>query len=115
MTRIKRGIISKKRHNRLFVRTKGFRMTKHRLVKVAKEADLHAGAYAFAGRKRRKRDMRSLWITRISEAVKQNGISYSVFIKQMHEKKIQLNRKMLAHLLVNKPGIFQSIVAQVKK
>lgn len=114
MTRVKRGTISRQRHKAVFSRTKGFRMTKRRLIKVAHEADLHAGQYAFAGRKRRKRDMRSLWVTRISEAVKTHGLSYSKFIHLLSEKKVGLNRKTLSYLIVNQPEVFTHIVKEVQ-
>lgn len=90
-------------------------MTKSRLIKVATEADLHAGQYAFAGRKNRKRDMRRLWITRISEAVKQQNLSYSRFVHALKEKNIQLDRKILSLLIREHPDTFSKIVEEVKK
>lgn len=89
-------------------------MTKRRLIKVATEAYLHAGEYAFAGRKQRKRDFRQLWITRISEAVKQQGMKYSVFIKKLKDANIHLDRKILAHLIVESPKTFQAIVEKLR-
>ncbi|MBI4130421.1 50S ribosomal protein L20 [Candidatus Roizmanbacteria bacterium] len=115
MTRVKRGIISRKHRHNLLARTKGFTMTNRRLVKRASEADLHAGQYAFAGRKQRKREMRKLWILRISEAVKGMGWSYREFIHALLEKKVVLNRKILANLSAHHPEIFEKIVAEVKK
>lgn len=87
-------------------------MTKNRLYKVAKEADLHAGQYAYIGRKLRKRDMRSLWITRISAAVKiaDEKLNYSRFIKALKDKKISLDRKVLAELAARDAVVFQEIV-----
>ena len=114
MTRVKRGVTSGRRHKAVFERTKGFRMTKRRLIKVAHEADLHAGQYAFAGRKNKKRDFRTLWITRISEAVKTQGLSYSKFIHLLSDKKVSLNRKTLAYLIVNQPSVFEKIVKEVQ-
>lgn len=114
MTRVKRGTTVGRRHKAVFERTKGFRMTKRRLIKVAHEADLHAGVYAFAGRKNKKRDFRTLWITRISEAVKQHGISYSRFIHLLEEKKVLLNRKTLAYLITNQPSVFEKIVKEIQ-
>lgn len=114
MARIKRGIVSRRRHKKLLQQTKGFIGTKNRLVRVAREATLHAGAYAFHGRKLRKRDIRSLWITRISEAVKLHEISYSVFLNKLKKAHIELDRKILADLVVNDPGIFRQIVDKVK-
>ena len=83
MVRVKRGIVSRRKHKKLLGQTKGYRATKSKLVRKAKEASLHAGAYAYHGRKLRKRDFRTLWITRISEAVKQQGLSYSVFMNKL--------------------------------
>jgi len=90
-------------------------MTKSRLIQIAKEADLHAGQYAFAGRKNRKRDMRRLWILRISEAIKQKEWSYSRFIKALQDKKIELNRKMLAVLASEYPNVFDRVVEEARK
>lgn len=110
--RVKRGIVSKRKHNKLHDLTKGYRGTKSKLTKVGKEAALHAGAYAFHGRKLRKRDMRSLWITRIGEAAKQSGISYSVLINNLKKAKIELDRKILSDLVVNDREAFSAIVAK---
>ncbi|MCR4263626.1 MAG: 50S ribosomal protein L20 [Candidatus Roizmanbacteria bacterium] len=115
MTRVKRGTTVKRRHKKILKRTSGFRMTKSRLIQIAKEADLHAGQYAFAGRKNRKRDMRRLWILRISEAIKQKEWSYSRFIKALQDKKIELNRKMLAVLASEYPNVFDRVVEEAKK
>lgn len=115
MTRVKRGTTSRQKHNAVLSRTKGFRMTKSRNIKVAREADLHAGQYAFAGRKLRKRDMRRMWILRISEAIKQRGMSYSAFIKALADKKIIINRKMLATLITDHTNAFDKIVETIKK
>lgn len=114
MTRIKRGVTSHKRHKKLLKLTKGYRGTKSKLVKVAREAALHAGQYAYHGRKLRKRDFRRLWITRISEAVKKEDLSYSVFMNQLKKAKVELDRKILADLVVNDPTTFLKIVEKVK-
>lgn len=114
MARVKRGIVSRRRHNKLLDLTKGYRGTRSRLVKVAREAALHAGAYAFHGRKLRKRDFRALWIVRIGEAVKQEDMSYSVFINKLKKANIELDRKILSDLVVNDPNTFKHIVSQVK-
>lgn len=114
MARIKRGTVSRRKHKKLFSLTKGYRGTKNRLIRVAHEAALHAGAYAYHGRKLRKRDIRALWITRIGEAVKQEGLSYSVFINQLKKAKIELDRKILSNLILEDPTIFKQIVDKVK-
>lgn len=112
--RVKRGTVSRRKHNKLHKLTKGYRGTKKRLIRAAKEASLHAGAYAFHGRKRKKRDIRSLWMVRISEACKQNGVSYSVFINKMKANKIDLDRKIFSDLVANDPQAFQHIIDSVK-
>ena len=112
--RVKRGTTSKARHNKIFQSNKGYRMTKRRLIKVATEAYLHAGEYAFAGRKNRKRDFRELWITRISEASKLRNLSYSSLIHKLKEANILLDRKTLANLIVEDPMVFDAILDEVK-
>jgi len=110
MTRVKRGLVSRRKHKKLLKSVKGYRGTKSRLIKVAKEAQLHAGAYAYHGRKLRKRDARELWITRISEASAQQGISYSVFINKLKKSNVELDRKILSDLLVDDPVTFKQII-----
>ena len=94
MARVKRGVVSRRKHKKLLALTKGYRGTKRRLVKVAREAALHAGEYAFAGRKNKKRDFRRLWITRISEATKQEGTSYSRFMAGLAKNNIKIDDKI---------------------
>ena len=113
--RVKRGVVSRRKHNKIFDLTKGYRGSRNRLVRTAKTAILQAGQYSFAGRKNRKRDFRSLWITRISEAVKEYSISYSKFIKSLQKLQINLNRKMLADLVLNDKESFKKIVEMAKK
>ncbi len=112
--RVKRGLSSHARHKRLLVANKGYRMTKRRLVRTAQQAYLHAGEYAFEGRRNRKRDFRRLWISRISEAVKQNGLSYSAFMSKLKSANIQIDRKVLANLIVENPEVFNEIVDKIK-
>lgn len=114
MARIKRGIVSRRKHNKLLSLTKGFRGTKSKLVKVAHEAALHAGQYAYEGRKDRKGDFRRLWIVRISEATKLENMSYSVFINKLKKANIELDRKILSDLIVNDPSAFKRIVETVR-
>lgn len=113
--RIKRGTVSRRKHKKILKLTKGYRMTRRRLIKVAKEASLHAGQYAYAGRKKRKSDFRRLWITRISHMVKKAGISYSKFIAKLKEAKIELDRKILADLVINDPQAFKAILDKVER
>ncbi len=114
MARVKRGKVSRRKHNKLFSLTKGYRGVKTRLVRSAHEAELHARQYSFQGRKTRKRDFRALWITRISEAVKPYDISYSVFMNRLKKANIGLDRKILSDLVVNDPETFKNIVNSVK-
>lgn len=110
--RVKTGITRRKRHKKVLARTKGMRMTKGRLYKVSKEADLHAGQYAYVGRKRRKREMRRLWIQRIKAAlgIYYPTISYSQFVSLLKKAKIEINRKMLADLALSDENAFRSII-----
>lgn len=114
MARIKRGVISHRKHKKVLELTKGHRGGRSKLVKEAKSSLLHAGQYAFAGRKLRKREMRKLWITQLGIAVKNEGLSYSKFISELKTKNIQLDRKILADLAVNHLDDFKKIVAEIK-
>lgn len=115
MAHIKRGMVSRRKHKKLLSLAKGYRQNRSRTVKQAKEAVLHAGAYAFHGRKLKKRNFRALWNIRISEAVKKEGISYSVFINLLKKNNIELDRKILSNLVAEDPTAFKNIVAEVKK
>ena len=111
--RVKTGIVRHHKHKKILDQTRGYRMTRSRLIKVAKQAALHAGQYAFHGRKRRKRDLRSLWITRINAALTDKPMSYSRFIKALKDKNVILDRKILADLAVNDFKTFEFIFKQV--
>lgn len=113
MARIKRGVTAHRRHKRVLKLTRGHRGGRSKLIREAKSSLLHAGQYAFAGRKLRKRDMRRLWIVQLGNAVRAEGLSYSKFINQLKTKNIQLDRKILADLAVNHPEDFKKIVAEV--
>lgn len=110
MSRVKRGMVSRRKHNKIFDLAKGYRGTRSRLIKTATEAVLHADQYAYHGRKRKKRDFRRLWIVRIGEAVKEEGYTYSKFIKAAKDKKIELDRKILANLITDNREAFTSVV-----
>ena len=114
MTRVKRGVISRQKHKKLHNLTKGFRGTQGKLIRVAKQAELHARAYAYHGRKIKKRDFRALWITRIGEAAKKEGVSYSTLIAKLKKANVELDRKILSELVVNDPNIFRKIVESVR-
>lgn len=111
--RVKTGTKRRNRHQKVLAQAKGFRLSRGRHYKSAQEGVLHAGDYAFAGRKLRKRDLRKLWIIRINAALKPFHLSYSRFWNQLTKAKIQLNRKMLANLAVTEPKLFAKIVKAV--
>lgn len=113
--RIKRGTVSRRKHNKVMKLTKGYRGTRNRLIRTAKTAAIQAGQYSFHGRKLRKRNFRTLWITRISEAVKQQNISYSIFMHRLKDAHIEIDRKTMADILINDPETFKAIVDQVKE
>jgi large subunit ribosomal protein L20 len=114
MARVKRGTVSKRKHNKLLESVKGYRGSRSRLIRTAKAASLHSGQYAFHGRKLRKRDFRTLWITRISEATKQYDLPYSVFIYKLKHANIMLDRKILSELVVNDPETFKKLVGTLQ-
>lgn len=110
MTRVKRGTVTKKRHKRLLSKTKGFWGQRKNVFKRAKETLMRAMAFSFVGRKLHKRDMRSLFITRIKAAAERNGTKYNLLIHGLSQASIQLNRKMLSQLAVYDPEVFAQIV-----
>jgi large subunit ribosomal protein L20 len=114
VARVKRGVTARQRHKRLLQDAEGRKGTRSRLVKPAREALLHAMAYATRDRKQRKRQMRGLWIVRINAAVRANGLSYGKFIKGLKTADIQLDRKILADLAVRDAGTFTQIVEAAK-
>jgi len=111
--RVKGGPASRRKHKKILKATKGYRMTRSKLWRSAHEAYLHAGDYAFAGRKLRRRDFRKLWIKRINAALTPFDIKYSRFIKMLADKNIKLNRKSLAEIALNDPKSFEAVVKKV--
>ncbi len=114
MPRVKRGTVRRAKRKKLLARAKGFYQTKSKLYRAAKEAVDTALKYAFVGRRNRKRDFRRLWIVRINAAAREQGLSYSQFIKGLAAAGITIDRKMLAELAVNEPNAFAQIAAQAK-
>lgn len=114
MPRVKRGVTSHKKHLKIHKLTSGHRGGRSKLVKQGKESLLHAGHYAFEGRKQRKRDMRRLWIVQLGNAVRAEGMSYSAFVAGLKSKNIQLDRKILAELAVHHPEDFKAVLTHVK-
>jgi large subunit ribosomal protein L20 len=114
MARVKRGVTAHKRHKRLLQDAEGRKGTRSRLIRPAREALLHALAYATRDRKQRKRKMRELWIVRINAAARQNGMTYGQFVAGMKKADIQLDRKILADLAVRDAATFGRIVEVAK-
>jgi large subunit ribosomal protein L20 len=112
MTRVKsRSQIS---HRKILKLAKGFKHARSRRFKTANEAVMHAGQYAFEGRKNKKRNLRSLWIKRINAALRIEGFTYSRFIDLLKKNKVELDRKILADLAVHHPDTFTKILQEVK-
>ena len=114
MARVKRGVTAHKRHKRLLQDAEGRRGTRSKLVKPAREALLHAMAYATRDRKQRKRQMRELWIVRINAAARQNGLTYGKFVAGLKAADIELDRKILADLAVRDSATFGRIAELAK-
>lgn len=103
-----------RRHKKLLAQAKGFRQARRTRYKVAKEAVLHAGQYAYVGRKDKKGDFRRLWIERINAAVRPEGLTYSTFLSGLKKANITLDRKILAQLAIEDPETFGKILEKVK-
>ena len=114
MARVKGALMTRKRRNKILKAAKGYWGSKSKHFKMAKQAVMKSGNYAFAGRKMKKRDFRSLWITRISAQAKVNGINYSRFMCGLKKAGIDLNRKMLAELAVSDKAAFASLCETAK-
>jgi large subunit ribosomal protein L20 len=117
MPRVKTGVVRRRRHKKILKLAKGYRGANSRLYKRAHEAVLHAGQYAYIGRKLRKRDMRRLWIIRIGAALKEvdESLNYSRFIRDMKKAEVVIDRKVLAELAVSDFNAFKSVVAKVRE
>ncbi len=112
--RVKRGVSTHKRHKKIIKLTKGYSKIRRSSYRKANEAVIKALSYQYRDRRNKKRDFRSLWITRISAAAKQNGMSYSSLIAGLKKANIGLNRKVLAELAVSQPKAFSEIVKLAK-
>lgn len=100
-----------RKHRVMLARAKGFKQARRRRIQTAKEALLHAGQYAYEGRKNKKRDLRGLWIIRLNAAVREQGVSYSKFIAGLKKNKIAIDRKILSELAISDPKVFEKIVS----
>lgn len=115
MTRVKRGVNTRRRHHAMKKAAKGFRGLRSRTFKWAKNATMKAGIRSYTSRRLKKRDFRSLWITRINAACRTMGVKYSRLIDAMTKKDMSINRKMLAELALNEPAVFKQIVEEAMK
>ena len=113
MPRVKRGYKARQRRKKVLSAAKGYRLGKSRLYKTAKDQVEKSLQYAYRDRRTKKRNFRKLWITRINAACRQYGTTYSSFINKMTEKKIELNRKVLADLAVRDPQAFEKLIKEV--
>ncbi len=114
MARIKGAVATRKRRKKVLKLAKGYFGAKSKHFKMAKQAVMKSGNYAYIGRRQKKRDFRRLWITRISAACKMNGINYSSFINGLKKAGIALNRKMLSEIAISDPQGFSKLVEKIK-
>lgn len=114
MVRVKRGLMTKKRHNKILKATKWYRMLNSKVFSRAKNAWMKAWTNAYIGRRKKKRDFRRLWNVRINIASRQNGLSYSKLINALYKKNVKLNRKVLSNLAISNPKVFENVVNSVK-
>lgn len=114
MARVKRGVQARKRHKKVLKLAKGYYNARRKIYRVAKQAVIKAGQYAYRDRKARKRTFRALWITRINAGARNNGMSYSRFINGLKKADISLDRKVLADMAVHDKAGFAAVVEQAK-
>ena len=114
MARVKRGVIAGRRHKKILKKAKGYFGGRRKLYKTAAETVLRAGAFAYSGRKQKKREARSLWIVRINAACRQFGLSYSKFMAALKKAGVNLDRKVLAELAVTDPSAFAKLTETAK-
>ena len=114
MARVKRGVTARARHNKVLAAAKGYYNARRKVFRVAKQAVIKAGQYAYRDRKARKRQFRQLWIIRINAAARQHGLSYSRFINGLKKAEIAIDRKMLAELAVYNKQVFAVLAEKAK-
>jgi len=114
MARIKGATMTRKRRKKVLKLAKGYYGSKSKLFRTAKQAVMKSGQYAYIGRKQKKRNFRSLWITRISAACRMNGVNYSTFMNGLKKANITLNRKMLSEIAIHDPAAFTALVEKAK-
>jgi len=115
MPRVKSGPTRSRRHKKVKKAARGFKHARRKRIKNAKEALLHAGQYAYIGRKLKKRDLRRLWIVRLNAAVRKHDLNYSQFIAGLKKTNIELDRKILSDIAVKDPDTFGKIVSEINK
>lgn len=113
--RVKRGVPARNKHKKILKAAKGMQHYRTRSFRLAKQGVIKALRYSYRDRRNKKRDLRSLWITRINNAARENGISYSKLINGLKQKEVKVDRKILAELAVNQPAAFKAIVDTVKE
>jgi large subunit ribosomal protein L20 len=114
MPRVKRGVTARARHKKVIDAAKGYRGRRGNVFRIAKEAVMKAGQYAYRDRRAKKRDFRGLWIARINAAAREHGLTYSVFMNSLKKAAIEIDRKVLADLAVMDKPAFAQLVAQAK-
>ncbi|HMA99227.1 MAG TPA: 50S ribosomal protein L20 [Wenzhouxiangella sp.] len=114
MARVKRGVVARRRHRKVLNRAKGYYGARRKVYRVAKQAVIKAGQYAYRDRRQRKRDFRSLWITRINAAARENGLSYSRLINGLKRAEIEIDRKVLADLAVHDKAAFKALAEKAQ-
>lgn len=114
MTRVKRGVVARRRHKKVLKQAKGYYGARSRVFRVAKQAVIKAGQYAYRDRRNRKRQFRALWIQRINAAARINGMSYSRFVGGLKKAGIEIDRKVLADLAVHEKAAFAAIVEKAR-
>ncbi|MDR1012467.1 MAG: 50S ribosomal protein L20 [Coxiellaceae bacterium] len=113
MSRVKRGVTAKVKHKKILKKAKGYYGARSRVFRVAKQAVIKSGQYAYQGRKQKKRQFRSLWIIRINAAIRLYGLSYNKFIAGLKRSKIEIDRKILADIAVHDKIAFAAIVSKI--
>ena len=114
MARVKRGVIARRRHKKVLKQAKGYYGARSRVFRVAKQAVIKAGQYAYRDRRQRKRQFRALWIARINAGARMNGLSYSRFIAGLKKAAIEIDRKVMADLAVHDKAVFAQLVEKAK-
>ncbi|WP_376693474.1 50S ribosomal protein L20 [Wenzhouxiangella sp. EGI_FJ10409] len=114
MARVKRGVVARRRHRKVLSRAKGYYGARRKVYRVAKQAVIKAGQYAYRDRRQRKRDFRSLWIQRINAAAREHGLSYSRFINGLKLAEVTIDRKVLADLAVHDKAAFKALAEKAQ-